>query len=100
MKEFSCVPIFVGRAFKKGPIEPYIRTTIFDSYETNLLVWGRNRQNDDSRIIFSPVTTSQNWEVEAYLVEPSGNRVVVITHINNFGPPTQATTSGGGEIKF
>lgn len=85
---------------KYGPPSDNIRTTIFDSYETNLLVWGRSRQNDDSRIIFSPVTRSQNWEVEAYIVEPSGNRVVVITHINNFGPSTQATASGGGEIKF
>ncbi len=76
---------------------------IFDQYRGNMLVWGRIRQHPESdvQMYFTRETWTQNWEIEAYIIEPSEDRITVITQINVFPSDQEATISGGnGAIKF
>lgn len=88
---------------KYGPPSDNKSVSVFDTYRGNMLIWGRSRQHPDSenQIYFTRETWTQNWEVEAYIIEPSGDRITIITQINVF-PPSDITTAseGNGTIKF
>ncbi len=88
---------------KYGPPSDNISTTVFDQYRSNLLIWGRSRQNsgNENQMYFSRVAWTQTWEVEAYIVEPDGQRIAIVTIINVIPPDKSGTVSGGkGQINF